>query len=393
MRIFPGVLLIFTMLAVPCRLGAQTTDPESVKLKLTGRAEVQYNTTSAGRDDAGSGGGIPSSTFETRRIRLAAELEIDDWITGVIEPEYALGKATLKNAFVNLAIDPRLQLRVGQFKKPFSMLHLTSSTKFLTIERGARIRGAADGYAVSPDARPVLDWNGSPVLADEYGMLESLGYLGFDIGAEVHGRLGRMGYHLGVFNGAGANERDQNDGKSVVSRLTYQPWQGVPLVLGAAASYREATATREGPGGEPMFEALDGTALEVDAEWGAFRRPGLHVVVEAATGDDLAGEKRFLGAQGIVANFRPLDGKRLQGVEPLVRISYGDPDLDRSRDHGWFLTPGVNLYFGGRNRFMINWDVYVPGNDRLRTEHSLKMQAQLYFSSLVSGRDGPVTAN
>ena len=48
------------------------------------------------------------------------------------------------DGYVNLAFDPRLELQVGQFKKPFSRLELTSSSRIVPIEFGLRIRHIDD---------------------------------------------------------------------------------------------------------------------------------------------------------------------------------------------------------------------------------------------------------
>jgi hypothetical protein len=89
-------------------------------------------------------------------------------------------------------------------------------------------------------------------------------------------------------------------------------------------------------------------------------------------------DENFLGAQGIVAYFLPLVGKKLEGLEFAGRVSYGDPRGDVDEDEGLLLTPGLNLYFFGRNRLMFNWDFWSAG-DRFESENALRAQAQFYF--------------
>ena len=64
-------------------------------------------------------------------------------------------------------------------------------------------------------------------------------------------------------------------------------------------------------------------------------------------------------------------------LEPLVRVSYGDPDTDAGGDHGWLLTPGVNVHFTGRNRLALNLDYWSP--DTGNAEWSFKSQMFFYF--------------
>jgi hypothetical protein len=359
-------LMLLAALALPGRLGAQMIELDNgVRIGLTGRLQVQYNTSSLARDGEAAAGTIPFSTFETRRARLGVRLELSDWIGSEIEAEFASRDVTLKYAFVNLGFDPRFAVRVGQFKKPFSLLELTSSTKIIPIERGLRIRGLSDALLAGAGtgangAFPSLD--GKPLLPEEQELLASLGYSSYELGVEVHGRFGRFGYQAGAFNGNGGNGQAEPGGHAYAGRLTFDPLPGRPLTLGAAASHQGS-----------------GTAFEVDAEWGAFRRPGLHVMAEAALGDNLVDDGTFSGAQVIAAVFKPLNNTRIEGLEPLFRVSYGNSSRAYEGDEGWLLTPGLNLYFAGRNRLMVNWEIFVPGSDSFKSVNALRAQAQIHF--------------
>lgn len=379
-----GVVAALFASTLPIRLEAQVLEAGPVRLALTGRAQIQFNTTSVDEEDVGLRvGDVPSSTFEPRRIRFGWQLEVDDWITAQVQPEFALGQLRLTNAYLNLAFGTRAELRLGQFKRPFSRIFLTSSSTIPPIERGARIRGIEDAFEarVEPDEVPdfFLVFPRDLVVAEEQALLDALGYLGFDVGAALHGRLGTVGYELGIFNGTGADARDDNDGKSLAGRLEYRPWKDRPLVLAASTSYRELLFDGLLGGVEVNAARLAGTAFSVDAEWGGFRRAGLHLIAEAAAGENLAIDEPLLAAQAILAYFRPLQGRRFEGLEPVFRASFGDPNTERGGDHGWLLTPGVNLYAYGRNRLMLDWDAFFPGSERFDTEHSLRMQAQVYF--------------
>lgn len=96
-------------------------------------------------------------------------------------------------------------------------------------------------------------------------------------------------------------------------------------------------------------------------------------------GENLAVDERFIAAQLIAAVYRPLAQGRIEGIEPLARVSWGDPSRDRSGDEGLLLTPGLNLYLPGLNRLMVNWDVYLPRGSGLETAHAFRAQAQIAF--------------
>jgi hypothetical protein len=348
--------------------------PVPLRVRLGGQAQIQFNTTSVDEDDIAPfldpGEEVAGSTFETRRIRLSVEVTVADWITGRIQPDFALGDLELADAWVNFAFDERAELRVGQFKKPFSLVFLTSSSLVLPIERGVRIRRLPETLLLEGRVGTILD--GTAVLGEEQQMLSALGYIGREIGAALHGRLGRFGYEAGIFDGEGEDELDVNDAKSVAARVQYR-LGGRPARVGLAASYRETRAPF--PGGPRR--GVEGIAFAVDGEWGDFFRPGLHVLGELVLGENLLDGSGLWGAQVWLALFRALGG-RVEGIEPVARVSYGNAS-DADGDDGWLLTPGINVYLFRRNKVSLNWDVYLPGGDPRDAAHALRVQAQLYF--------------
>ena len=83
-------------------------------------------------------------------------------------------------------------------------------------------------------------------------------------------------------------------------------------------------------------------------------------------------------AQGIVAYRVPLaDGGRVSAVEPVARVSWGDPARDRAADGGVLLTPGLQLHFVGRNKIAANLDVWRPAGGE--AVWSFKAQTYVYF--------------
>lgn len=341
-----------------------------VRATFSGRSHFQWSTTSV---DAGDSGGavVPSSTFETRRVRLSADVEVGDWITGRIEPEFTLGQLRLRQAWMAFEFADALLIRAGQVKKPFGLINLTSSSQLPVIERGVRIRGLEDVLTDSPV--PFGEFRGSPLIGESFTLLEAQAYVGYDQGVMLEGEAGALGWAAGVFNGSGPDRRDENDGKSFAGRATLRLPVHVPAAVGVAFSRREfewpaATGT----------DTRSGSAFAVDAELGGFRR-GLWLLAEAALGENAVTEERFTTAQAIASFFHATPAQRIEGIEPVARVSWGDPDDAVDGDGGVLLTPGVNLYFAGRNRFMLNWDVYMPRADGLDTQHALRAQFNLHF--------------
>jgi hypothetical protein len=133
---------------------------------------------------------------------------------------------------------------------------------------------------------------------------------------------------------------------------------------------------------DPLGESASALAYGAEVELGTWR-DRLHAQAAVVAGDNWrvldaeAVPRTFLAFQGWVSYYYPLDGERIVGVEPVARVSFGDPDTDAADNGGTLLTPGVMFYFGGRNKIGANLDIYSPqGGD---SEYSLKVQTYLYF--------------
>lgn len=358
-RTLAGALVLLLMGATGA--AAQVVHAGPLTLDFTGRVQIQLSTTSVGEDELGAGEAVPGAEFETRRVRFGTNFAYGDWLTGKLEADFAGGRAVLTDAFVNVPVTEWLGVAAGQQKKPFGLFELTSNTKLLTIERTARIRGLEDYLGSVP--------------AEAHGLLEENRYLGRDIGVVVHGARGRVGYAAGVFNGSGANAREELGSKAYAGRVTFAP--AASLVLGAGLS-RQPTGLAGVDGHE-----IIGTAWALDGQLGGFRVPGLQVMAELMGGDDPllrdGGEAAtMLGAHAAAGWFMPRQG-RVEGVEPLLRVSWADRDPEALAERGMLLTPGINVYFTGRNRLMVNGDVFLPREDGLDAQYALAARLQVYF--------------
>lgn len=353
--------LALTGLLVAGTAPAQTVQAGGLELDFTGRVQIQVNTTSVTEDDLGPGNAPPATALETRRLYFGTAFSYDDWITGVVQADFGGATAALTDGYINLALSDGFSVRAGQFKQPFGLFELRSNTQILTIERSVRIRGVEDLVGVP---------------GETHWLLDESGYLGRQIGVMAHGQAGQVGWAAGVFNGEGTNTREDEGSKAYVGRLTYA--LGAPLVVGGAVSV-QPTGQFDANGDE-----IQAAAFAVDAEWGEFRGDGLHVMAEVMVGDNPLiivnnDPSRMVGGQVAAAYFMPRDGDRVEGLEPVLRLSWADPNTDVSDDEGLLLTPGINTYFSGRNRFMVNGEVYVPSVTGVDAQYGLVAQFQVYF--------------
>ncbi len=341
-----------TLAAAPAAAQAQLAD--GVSVRFSGRVQTQFNTTSVT--------GASSTEFLIRRARLSATVTVNDLVSGKVDPDFSGGKITLKDAYMRLSFDPRFRLTLGQFKRPFDLFELTSSTRMLVVERSGGIRG------IDTCAGP----GGICTLSH---MTEKLQYADRDIGVLADGRLadGMVSYAVSVTNGTGANREDENGNKSFTGRLTVEVAPNI--TIGGNAGVHDYVHPTSGTN-------RYATAFGADVEIGSFSE-GVHVQVGAIAGENWqvpVGSQdaaNFLTAQGILSYRVPVVHPYVTGVEPVFRVSWGDPDTDTDGDHGLLFTPGLMLHFEGRNRIAVNMDIWSP--DSGDTEFSIKAQSFFFF--------------
>ncbi|GIW52171.1 MAG: hypothetical protein KatS3mg081_1526 [Gemmatimonadales bacterium] len=348
-RIFK--LLLWCLIPVPAAAAQVSLSSQAAQIRLSGRVQTQFNTTSVD--------GEPASDFLIRRARFSAEVTINDFVSGKVEPEYGEGRVQLRDAYLRLSFGPAFRVTAGQFKRPFDLFELTSSTQILVIERAGDIRG-------------VNACAGPGGVCSFSRLTERLQFADRDIGVMVDGadRSGRLSYFAAITNGAGQNQRDENGAKSFTARARFVLADGV-AVAGNLALHDYVAA-----GGDARAAAWGG-----DLEIGNFDE-GLHVQAGLVAGENwrnlTAGDpSTFLAVQGIVTYKSPVSGSRyLEAVEPVGRVSWSDPALGGAADGGWLFTPGIVLHFAGRNKLAVNVDLW---RSSAVAEWSLKIQSYLYF--------------
>ena len=361
-----SVAAALLLLTVAGPLSAQSPAPA---IATHFEMQFQLSTTTVGAED---GSRQAPSSFEFRRLRLYFDIRLNDWITGAYEPDLAMGRLTTRKMFMDLAFSDGFALKLGQDKKPFSLLELTSSSKIPVIENNVRIRGLAAALQ-HDDAAALTTFRGAPLIPNEQNLVDQLLYKGYELGVTAHGKVGSFAYDAGIYNGTGIDQLDDNAGKSVAARVTYRLPVAHPLTLGLAASHRELNFPTASDS-----TTRSGTAYSVDLELGAFREPGFWLLAEATTGSNIASDDSFRGADGVLTYFHATRG-RVEGVEPVIRVGYGDPNDAREDDGALLITPGVNVYFTGRNKISLNYELFNPSGSSFSSQRSFRAQAQLYY--------------
>lgn len=347
-------LCVLGMAAAPIAVGAQTEiSARGAALTVGGRAHLQYFSSELSSEDA-------SSDFFVRRARISVDMTFTDFVTGKVLTDFAGGGATLLEAYVRLNFSDEFRITFGQLKRAFDIFELSSSTDLSLIER----TGAVPGYNAC---------RGVGGLCSYSRLNESLLFSGRDAGIRFDGDFGRLSYAATVTNGTPLTTSDVNDGKSVAGRLSFMATDNVQLSANATLhdylDPDDATAFAFAWGGDVQVGTWrDGFLLQASLVRGE-NWASLDPVSYAAG--------KFITSQVTASYYFPTSSDRIVGVEPLGRISLADPDHTFENDGGTLVTPGVMLYFLGKNKFGINYDYYIPGMGDAVS--SFRLSTMLYF--------------
>ena len=361
--------------ALACLLAPAPAAAQVSNLRIGGQLQEQFSTVSGDTGAAFSKPGA-GALFEARRARFVADGQIGSNVTFQVGSDFADATLRMLTAWMRVALardaTSGLGVTIGQQRKPFNRYELTSSQTLVVIERGARFRGLAH-----------------PAVQDN--LLQENGYTQLDMGAMVDAYLlsGRMTLQAGVFNGSGESAPDVNTAKTFAGRVALtaasRPDGRPRLRLGAAVISRDRGITADSTCTTCAFNpdsSRRSLAWEADAEWGDFS-PGLHVVADFSTGDNLnVGHWTFdtgrdLGnlrpnapdsalttfrAFQVVASWRWQRSDRAPGlvriVEPAVRVDLTDPNTERAGDAGMLLTGVLNLHFTTTTALRAGYSAY-----------------------------------
>ncbi len=330
---------------------AQSVLGRAAEVEIGGRLHAQYQASSV--DGA-------ESDFFLRRARLTFDVTLTDRIDGRVQPEFAGGSASVKDAYLRVRLTPGLRVAMGQFKRAFDLFELTSSTDLSIVERDGRVAG-------------VDSCTGVGGVCSYSRLTEKLSFSDRDTGLRLDGSVGDVSWQATVTNGAGTDVRDVNDAKSYSGRVAVP--LGGALTLGGQLGVHDFVSADDGN--------ETAAAWAADLQYGSFR-DGFLLQAAVVGGENwkaedvLGDEPSFLAIQGVASTYVPLDGGGLvTAVEPLARLSFADPDTGVDDDGGLLFTPGFMLYLDGKTKFGANLDVYSPQSGD--TQFSLKLQSFLYF--------------
>ena len=341
---------------------------QAPNIAVQGRLQVQYRA-SGGDSTTNYNPTLQRNGFEIRRARIQANVRFGDNITFVVQPSFEMSALRLRDAYLRVGLNPHWGITLGQEKSPFQRYELVSSNNLLSIERGLR----------------VLALSGKEAMND---VLLNNGYVSHDMGAFVDyvAPESRFTVKVGLQNGSRESSLDVNNAKSFFGRVTGTPVINADnqpvLQLGASIASRDRAVCNSCAGTITYFPGVSKrtNAFGADLEYGGFR-PGLHIIADVATGDNVPIARRINTgrntgnlintADSNVVTFRSIhligayrvntsgsDNRLVKTLEPALRLDLTDPNTSVNDDAGILITPVLNVYFTNTVILRAALDVY-----------------------------------
>lgn len=264
--------------------------------------------------------------FLIRRARLILFGDVGEHVYVYLQPDFAGASAgntqniaAIRDFYGDLALDKQrtLRFRIGQSKVPFGWENMQSSQNRLLLDRSEAINSGAPGerdlgvffYYASVEAR------------------RRFKHL-VDSGLKGSGDYGVLA--LGVYNGQGVNEKEANDNRHVIARLTYPMKFGQQFVEASIGGYtgkfrpRVADADKQ----RVSLEALDIRDERAHATLVVYPQPlGFQAEFTVGRGPQLEGNPKDEQAGAVIRRKNLLGGYaqvmlKLGSFMPVVRAQY-----------------------------------------------------------------------
>lgn len=290
-------------------------------VELNGYIQVRYT-----RWDSGSDG------FRIRRARFGFKGEFLKNFNFKLQADGAR-MPILLDAAVEISSIPYATLSFGQFKVPFSLENLTSSSALDLVNRTQTV--------------------------DELCPARDIGSTGRDIGVTASGKFSILEYTLGVFNGSGINRTDTNGQKDMVGRLILRPFG--PLAIGVSHYMGD-----QRPFASAVHVNRDRTGVDVSFSQGPAFVKGEYIF---ARDDRVESAGWYL--RGGYSFFK-------EKLQALINFDSYDRDLDLAGNRIDVLTLGLNWFFSRKTKLQVNYEHH---RDEFAgtTDNVFLAQFQAYF--------------
>ena len=270
-------------------------------LKLSGYSQVQYAQGEVGGED-----------FRVRRARIGLKGSLLKNIDYSFQVD-AIRSPILVDARLDITLFPRAKLSFGQFKVPFSLENLTSSSALDNVDRTQTVKEICPG--------------------------QDIGATGRDIGITLSGKFSWLEYSFGIFNGSGINTRDTNDRRDFVGRLVFRPFQFVRIGISHYEGIHSSFA------GGPLLNR-DRSGMDIFIAKGRLFLKGEYILARNEVIDQDGWYVR--------AGYSLIQDK----LQAVVNYDSFDLDIDLTGNRSDVLTLGLNWFFSGKTKLQVNYEYH-----------------------------------
>ncbi|MEX0685476.1 MAG: porin [Balneolales bacterium] len=256
------------------------------------------------------------AAFSIYRARVGIAGKVTDRlsiniIAGAVEPPNRTPR--LVNAFVDYKIDPRINIRTGQFLVPFGLEGPEVIIFNPLIERSLAVR-----------------------RLNTFNMFR-------DVGIQAFGTTGLFQYAVALVNGSGANVAEQIDPKDIMGRIGITPMDHFVLGLSGHLGTYQPAGNSESE--QKRFRA--GTDFSFQYEHLLVRGEFILREDDLPDNNSLSQQGGYLlGAYHLTNNW-----------QALLRFEFHDPNtsVDENELTSW--TTGINYYIDGPTRVSANYEI------------------------------------
>ena len=280
---------------------------------------------------------ITSNTFSARRVRMSIDGNLAKGLTYKIQGDF-VRKPMLVDVFLKYKVCDAFAIQAGQFKTPFSL-----------------------ESPINPVNLEIFDYGEGIQKLVGYNEVCGVGALGRDLGIMATGNLFKpegkdfsiVNYAIGVFNGNGPNEKDNNNRKDFVGRIEIHPMLKA-LTLSGSYYYGFYDTDNIHNGTRQRWAA----GAQYNDDDIVFRAEYLSGTTGFSTNTDI-----MMYSNGYYAvagyNFR-LGKNNQQKLMPVVRYEHfaQDKNLDKGGTN-WY-TVGLNYWPLKSVNFKIDYSLIQP---------------------------------
>ncbi|MBN1272560.1 MAG: hypothetical protein JXB26_09850 [Candidatus Aminicenantes bacterium] len=248
--------------------------------------------------------------FQIKKARIGLDGDVSRHLSFKLQVDF-VNNLSLIDALIETKFASYAKMTVGQYKIPFSLENLTSSHSLDTISRSLTVESLCPG--------------------------RDIGAKGRDIGIMFSGRHSLFEYFLGIFNGTGINNLDNNEKKDFAGRLVLAPFDFLSMGISHYRGQNNSPTT-------PDTVDRNRTGLELYVHHGPFSLKGEYILAR----DDRTKKAGWYLQAGVFF--------QKEKIQAIIKYDSLDENTDIREKEKSRITLGLNWYFTRRTKLQINYE-------------------------------------